>query len=308
MKPFVKWQGGKAQLLQKLRSLFPTTFKDYYEPFIGGGAVLFDMAHPTPRINDFNQHLVEVYRIFAGNDADFALFKANLKDVETRFNSLATLASKEIMYMQYRNMDKNQAAFSQMTPVERAVRFVFLNKTGFNGRYRENSRGEFNIPYGGFKKVKLVNPDFDDIHNYFVRSAIQITQGDFAVGTAPVSSGDFVYMDPPYDPIVPSELNYTKEGFSRADQLRVRDEMNRLTGLGALCAVSNHNTKFVRAIYDGYRVEVVLAKRSINVKGDGRGAVEEVVIMNYDTDGNIIHANPTATSEPEEAKEKGEGK
>jgi DNA adenine methylase len=288
MKPFIKWQGGKAQLLNELKKRFPATYNEYYEPFIGGGALMLDIANDHPHVNDFNKHLVNVYNVFAGSNADFTLFKTNLKNLETQFNSLTNKPNRLAMYNSYRDLDKNQTTFNSMSSVDQAVRFVFLNKTGFNGRYRENGKGEFNIPYGGFESVKLVNSDFDEIHDYFVRTGIAITCGDFLNGTTTAKAGDLVYMDPPYDPIVDTELNYTKEGFSRQDQKRVRDEMDRLSKLGVYCMASNHNTDYVNILYAGYRIEIVMASRSINVDPNGRGKVEEVIIMNYDQQGNII--------------------
>jgi DNA adenine methylase len=288
MKPFIKWQGGKAQLLNDLKIRFPASFNEYYEPFVGGGALMLDIANDHPHINDFNTHLINVYSIFAGTDADFTLFKTKLKDLETKFNALTNRPDRLALYTSYRDQDKNPVTFTALSSVDRAVRFVFLNKSGFNGRYRENSKGQFNIPYGGYESITLVNSDFDAIHDYFVRTNIAITSGDFLNGTVTAKAGDLVYMDPPYDPIVDTELNYTKEGFSREDQKRVRDEMDRLSNLGVYCMASNHNTDYVNILYAGYRIEVVYARRSINVDPNGRGAVEEVIIMNYDLNGNII--------------------
>jgi DNA adenine methylase len=288
MKPFVKWQGGKAQLLGELKNRFPATYKEYYEPFIGGGALMLDIANANPHINDFNTHLVNVYRVFAGSTTDFALFKSKLKDLETQFNALTNKADRTALYKQYRDLDKNTTTFAAMSSIDQAVRFVFLNKTGYNGRYRENSKGEFNIPYGGYESITLVNTDFDVIHNYFVNNSIDITSGDFLNGTVKAKAGDFVYMDPPYDPIVDTELNYTKEGFSRQDQKRVRDEMDRLSNLGVYCMASNHNTDYVNILYAGYNIEIVQARRSINVDPSKRGKVDEVIIRNYGQNGVII--------------------
>jgi DNA adenine methylase len=281
MKPIIKWQGGKTQLLKELKKRFPLSYNEYYEPFIGGGSVLFDIMPNKAHINDYNPHLTGLYRILAGNNADFVLLKSKLKDLEIIFNSLLTDTDRLNMYMAYRVLD-TQPSFLKMTEVEKATRFVFLNKTGFNGRYRENSKGQFNIPFGGYEDITLVTSDFDSIRNYFVSTGTTITTGDFSNILTTIKQGDLIYMDPPYDPIVNSELNYTAAGFNAADQQRVKDEMDKATKLGVYCIVSNHNTQFINQLYAGYNIEVVKARRSINVKGNGRGLVDEVIITNFD--------------------------
>jgi DNA adenine methylase len=281
MKPIIKWQGGKTQLLVELKKRFPSNYNDYYEPFIGGASVLFDIMPNKAYINDFNPHVTGLYKVLAGNSTDFNLLKTKLLALETQFNALTTDADRLALYLSYRVQDTLPTFFT-MTEVDKATRFVFLNKTGFNGRYRENAKGHFNIPYGGYKKVKLVTADFDLIHQYFTSTGTVITTGDFAYSLTTIKSGDFIYMDPPYDPIVATELNYTAAGFSATDQQRVRDEMDRATQLGVYCVASNHDTVLIRQLYAGYRIDVVQARRSINVKGNGRGPVSEVIIMNFD--------------------------
>jgi DNA adenine methylase len=287
MKPIIKWQGGKTQLLKELKKRFPSNYNEYYEPFIGGGSVLFDIMPSKAYINDYNPHITGLYRVLAGSISDFTLLKSKLKDLEITFNSLSTDDDRLNLYMSYRVMD-TQPSFSTMSEVDRAVRFVFLNKTGFNGRYRENSKGQFNIPFGDYKSITLVTPDFDNIRNYFVSTGITITTGDFSHILATIKPGDFIYMDPPYDPIVNSELNYTAAGFNAIDQQRVKDEMDKATKLGVYCIVSNHNTQFINQLYSKYNIEVVQARRSINVKGNGRGPVDEVIITNFDKVTGII--------------------
>jgi DNA adenine methylase len=288
MKPVIKWQGGKTQLLSEIKQRMPSSFNNYYEPFVGGGAVLLELAPNSAVINDFNGHLTTLYNVFKKTPIEFADFKNELKLLETQFNNLSTHQDRLNLYIQHRNKDKNPSVFGVMNDIDKTVRFIFLNKTAFNGRYRENSKGEFNVPYGGYEKTTLVNTNLDDVYNYFTSNNIIIMNGDFQPALAGIQAGDFIYMDPPYDPIVPSELNYTSAGFSAEDQKRVKQAMDNATNKKAYCMASNHRTDFIDNLYKGYRIEVVKARRSINVKGDKRGPVDEVLIMNYDVNGNFL--------------------
>jgi DNA adenine methylase len=287
---------------------FPVNFNDYYEPFIGGGSVLFELLPIKPHINDTNKHLVGVYKMFTVKDEEYNLFKMKLFDLEGEFNALSSSADKKKLYMSYRDMDLNKTAFDAMTELDKAVRFVFLNKTAFNGRYRENKNGQFNVPFGDYKSIKLVNEDFDFIRDFFNHSKIVITEGDFASSLLAVKEGDLVYMDPPYDPIVATELNYTSAGFSDEDQKKVKKEFDRLTSIKAYAVTSNHNTEFIRELYKGYKIEVVLAKRSINSNGSKRGPVEEVIISNFDNGNVFLKSEYVEKSKeiPDEKKEEGQ--
>ena len=269
MKPIVKWQGGKSQLLDEIHKRLPEDTKRIIEPFVGGGAVFLDYEKPAV-INDVNTGLVEVYKQALNNKKNF---KAALKKKSNEFNNAI---DKKQFYLDMRNKKPR-------TELRRAERFVFLNKTAFNGRYRENNKGEFNVPFSGTDKINLLlnetentinnlknvdihNQDYKDFFDWYLNGNYQ--------------EGDFVFIDPPYDDCT---INYTSSGFNHTDQENLKNYFDRLTELGIKGIVCNHNTEFIRDLYEepGYEIDIVMAKRSINVKGDGRGKVQEIMVRNY---------------------------
>jgi len=190
LRPVVKWAGGKTQILEKITALMPNEYHNYFEPFIGGGALLFSLAPEHATINDFNEELVEVYRCLQ-NQKDYFRFVELLKQHEQNHN--------ENYYMQIRSMDREES-FKMLPPYVRAARMLYLNKACFNGLYRVNSKGFFNVPSG--KKIKVVAFDRENleaIHAYFASSDITIKHGDFQLSVEGAKAGDFVYFDPPYD-------------------------------------------------------------------------------------------------------------
>lgn len=269
MKPIVKWQGGKSQLLDEIHKRIPEDTKRIIEPFVGGGAVFLDYEKPAV-INDINKGLIEVYKQALNNKKNF---KAALKKKSNEFNNAT---DKKEFYLDMRKA-------TPRTELKRAERFVFLNKTAWNGRYRENSKGEFNIPFSGVEKVNLLleetkntidNLKNVDIHNKDYKEFFEWYLNEN------YQEGDFVFIDPPYDDCT---ISYTSKGFNHTDQEVLRDYFKKLSDLGIKGIVCNHNTEFIREIYNDkiYEIDIVLAKRSINVDPNGRGAVEEVMIRNY---------------------------
>ncbi len=272
--PFVKWAGGKTQLLDKIIELMPKDYNDYYEPFVGGGALFFRIKPLHPHINDVNNELM----------ASFSCFKSPKK-----FNELKTLLRKyeyehsEDNYLIVRSYDRTQER-KKATDVEKAARLIYLNKACFNGLYRVNSNGFFNVPSGKKEKVHALDEsNFIGVFDYFKIAKPEITSKDFSLAVAKAKEGDFVYFDPPYDSIEDKNgfVSYDKGGFDKEDQVRLSECFKELNSKGVKVMLSNHNTKFINELYKGFNIYVVKARRNINSKGDGRGEVEEVIITNY---------------------------
>lgn len=274
MSPVVKWAGGKRQILDKIKAALPKDFNNYYEPFVGGGAVLFELAPANAVINDVNQELLAIYKCLQ-NDELYKLMIEELDEHEANHN--------EDYFYEIRAWDRNPRF--ELEPLwKRAARAIYLNKACFNGLYRVNSKGYFNVPSAKKEKVKTYDVEnLKEIHEYFSKENVQILSGDFVEATRTAKSGDFVYFDPPYD--IPEDKDsftaYSKFDFNKEDQRRLAECFKYLTKRGVKCMLSNHNTAYIKELYDGFNIQVIHAKRMINSKASGRGAVEEVIITNY---------------------------
>lgn len=274
VKPIVKWAGGKRQLIDKLIELMPRTYNEYFEPFIGGGALLFKLAPAKATINDVNGELLAIYRCL-GNEQYFKLMLNDLNEHEKNHN--------EDYYYEVRKQDR-ELDYKSMPIWKRASRTIYLNKSCFNGLYRVNSKGYFNVPSG--RKIKVQTYDrknIEKLHNYFMTNKVTILEGDFVDAVVHAKAGDFVYFDPPYDPFDEKDTftSYTKFNFSKEDQIRLAKLYKELSNKGVYVMLSNHNTKLINELYQGFNINVVNAKRMINSDSNGRGNVEEVIITNY---------------------------
>ena len=273
--PFVKWAGGKTQLIEVIESHLPETFNRYFEPFVGGGALLFKLQPKAFSINDSNEELICVYKCLENNELFELLKKELLKHEENH---------SEKYYYQVREMDKS-AGFNKLPIYVRAARMIYLNKACFNGLYRVNSKGYFNVPSG---KKKVVNcfdkKTFDNLNLFFKNRKPVITNIDFEDAVKNAKTGDFVYFDPPYDTWEDknSFTSYDKNAFGKEEQIRLAKVFKELSDKGVYVMLSNHNTKFINELYKGFHITIVPAKRMINSKADGRGEVEEVIITNYE--------------------------
>lgn len=275
MHPFVKWAGGKAQLLDKLVALMPKEYNHYFEPFIGGGALLFHVVPKEFTINDFNSELVQAYRCFS-NPSDTEKLIERLKFHQENHS--------EEHYYEVRSMDKSPD-FLSLPIYERAARMIYLNKACFNGLYRVNSKGFFNVPSGKKKSVVCYEEkNIQKITDFFGESKSKILNGDFEKAVADAKKGDFVYFDPPYDTWENKDsfTSYAKNPFGKDEQRRLADCFKYLSDKGVYAMLSNHNTDSIRELYKGFNIHVVEAKRMINSKADGRRNVEEVIITNYE--------------------------
>ncbi len=272
--PFVKWAGGKRQIMDKLLEFKPTKFKHYYEPFVGGGALLLELAPIHATINDSNKELMYVYKCLR-NKRLFKKFYDTCKQHEANHS--------EEYYYQIRDLDKKKYAYAKLPMYEKAARCVYLNKACFNGLYRVNGKGQFNVPSGKYEKIRCFDEEnIQALHKYFHKRKPVILNKDFAEAVKTAKAGDFVYFDPPYDVVgEQSFTSYTTGGFGKKEQERLRDVIKELTNRGVLVMASNANTPFVQELYKDFNINVIEAKRSINSKGDGRGKVEEVIITNY---------------------------
>lgn len=274
MSPVVKWAGGKRQIIDKIKAAMPEQFNSYYEPFVGGGAVLFELAPKNAVINDVNQELLAIYKCLQ----DRELFDLMVKELDNH-----EVNHSEEYYLKVREWDRNPRF--ELEPIwKRAARAIYLNKACFNGLYRVNAKGYFNVPSAKKEKVKTYDSkNLEKIFEYFTTENIQILSGDFVEACRTAKAGDFVYFDPPYD--VPEDKGsftaYSKFDFNRDDQIRLANCFKKLTEKGVKCMLSNHNTPFINELYEGFNIQVITARRNINSKGDARGAVEEVIITNY---------------------------
>lgn len=274
MKPFVKWAGGKKQLLDDLLKYSPKTFNRYFEPFVGGGAFLFKLQPRDFVINDINSELISTYKCFTDEKEYKSLIK--LLNVYEKLHS-------EEQYYQVRALDR-EANFKKLRLSKKAARLIYLNKSCFNGLHRVNKEGFNNVPSGKKAKVKTFEKDnFEEILSFFQTSQNLILNGNYKDAVQQATKGDFVYFDPPYDPIENknSFTTYAKDSFGKNEQIELRDCFKELSDKGVFVMLSNHNTQFIRDLYKDFNIHIIKAKRIINSKADGRGYVEEVIITNY---------------------------
>jgi DNA adenine methylase len=274
IKPFLKWAGGKRQLLPAIKKCLPADINDYtyYEPFVGAGAVFFELQPKKAVINDFNTQLIMTYMVIK-------------EHAETLIELLSEHQKKNTRdyFYQTRNLDRDTQEFKQLTDTEKAARLIFLNKTCFNGLYRVNSQGLFNVPYGKYKNPAICEETvLRQISNYLNTSDISITNHDFEAAVADADKYSFIYFDPPYHS--PDKTNFTGYhaiGFEEVEQERLRNVFIRMTEQGAKCLLSNSDTEFIRDLYKNYEIIPVQAKRRINSNVGGRGFVNEVLIKNW---------------------------
>ncbi len=273
-KPFVKWAGGKRQVIDKLCEYAPDEFDTYYEPFIGGGALLFELSPKKAVINDSNKELMNVYQVLC-DENKFKKMCNILNHYETEHN--------EEFYYEIRNKDRNKNSFSRLSDYKKAARTIYLNKACFNGLYRVNSKNEFNVPFGKKEKVNTYDGgNLITVSNYLTMNDIKIMNVDFEAAVKDAKKGDFVYFDPPYDSDTHTFNSYTEEGFNKEQQRRLAKVFKELDQKGVYVMLSNHNTILVNELYKDYHFHTIEAKRNINANGKKRGKIEELIITNYE--------------------------
>ena len=275
-KPFVKWAGGKRQILDKLIKYVPEDFNTYYEPFVGGGALFFELSPKNEVINDSNEELINVFSCIKDEE--------NLTKMCNELNHHEANHSEEYYY-KIRNIDRDKNKFNRLSDYKRAARTIYLNKACFNGLYRVNSKGEFNVPFG--KKLKVNTYEGQNIgiiHAYLNFNNIKILSIDFEEAVKDAKEGDFIYFDPPYDSDTSTFNSYTEDGFSKDEQIRLSNVFKNLSDRGCYVMLSNHNTVLINELYKDFYIHKITAKRNINSNGKKRGKVEEVIITNYEID------------------------
>lgn len=275
-KPFLKWAGGKTQLLEQITPLLPKQFTNYYEPFVGGSAVFFHLVNLKKAgfidfgkvtLSDANGELINTYSIVRNKPVELIEF---LKKLKTGHNKQ--------QYYEIR-AQKTEA----LSEVERAARFIYLNKTCYNGLYRVNSKGQFNVPIGSYKNPQIFSED----NIYAVSKAladVNIKLAQFSDITDWAEAGDFVYFDPPYQPLskTSSFTGYTDLPFGEEQQIALRDVATNLTHKKVKVMVSNSWVEFILALYKDFNCKEVKAARMINCASEKRGAISELVAVNYD--------------------------
>lgn len=266
--PFLKWAGGKSQLLTTYSDFLPENFGNYFEPFLGGAAVFFYLRRNRPTfqatLSDLNQELVNCY-------------DAVKNDVEELIRCLKQHRNEPEYFYHLRAQDPQK-----MKDVERAARLIFMNKTCFNGLYRVNSKGQFNVPFGSYKNPRTC----DEVNLRAASGVLEQTEvfcRPFEAVLEQAKKGDFVYFDPPYQPLSSTAnfTGYTKDSFSSADQERLSQVFRKLDKRGCLLMLSNSDCPFIRSLYQGFHIKSVQAMRAINCKAEGRGRISEVLVMNY---------------------------
>jgi DNA adenine methylase len=269
-RPFLKWAGGKTQLLHVLLRHMPSNFKRYHEPFVGGGALFFALYRlgrlHQAFLSDLNAELIDTY-------------VAVRDHVEQVIGLLAQYPHSAEFFYELRAQDP-----WAMSLTDRAARMIYLNKTCFNGLYRVNKTGGFNSPFGKYK-----SPNYCDGRNLRAASQalqdVEITRGSFESILDQARPGDLVYFDPPYDPLsaTASFVGYQSQGFSRADQERLRDVCLKLTELHVQVILSNSATEYIKTIYSSevFAITPVQAGRAISSKAESRGKLTELLVVNY---------------------------
>ncbi len=270
-KPFVKWAGGKSQLLPELIRRIPADFSRYFEPFLGGGALFFSLQPKKAVLVDINDALINCYQVIQDN-------------VESLIEDLKKHRYQEEYYYQTRNVDR-LPEYSSWGSIERASRFIFLNKTCYNGLYRVNSKGQYNVPFGRYTNPKIVNPENLSACSQVLQNAVVISDSFLSIENQ-VSPDDFVYFDPPYIPLNTTSnfTSYSKEGFDMSMQVALRDLCTRLDKRGIRFMLSNSSAPAVGDLYKGFTIEFVHASRAINSSASKRGKIKEVIIRNYKND------------------------
>jgi DNA adenine methylase len=276
-RPFLKWAGGKQQLLTQYEGRFPKDFRRYFEPFVGSGAVFFHLWNEKRLPNqvflfDNNEELINVYRVI----------RDRLDELVDLLSGYKANHSQEFYY-KIRNLDRQPG---KLGSAESAARTIYLNRTCYNGLYRVNRKGQFNVPMGSYQNPGIVNEKVLQAASKALQN-VCIEARDFRELPNLACPGDFFYFDPPYDPVSATAnfTSYTAGNFGSQDQKDLAAVFKQLADKGCLCMLSNSCTAFISDLYRGFRVETVHAKRAINSDANRRGAVQEIVILNYGPSG-----------------------
>jgi len=283
-RPFLKWAGGKTQLLPQYIPYFPKHFETYHEPFLGGGAVFFHLQPPQAVLSDINPELINVYRCV----------KDKVEQLISRLAEHQQRHSRDYYYQirsctNVRELDANTSATCREglaepeVAVVKAARLIYLNKTCFNGLYRENLKGEFNVPIGRYQNPRICNSDILRLASAALQGTqIKVSSFKTVAGRAQTSQ-DFVYFDPPYYPLssTSSFTAYSRSCFSKQDQVELRDTFAMLAERGVKVMLSNSDCAFIRELYGAFNIHKISASRAINAQAERRGKISELLITSY---------------------------
>jgi modification methylase llaDCHIA len=274
LKPFTKWVGGKRQLLPEISKLIPNKFNCYFEPFVGGGALLFELSPKKAVINDNNSELILAYKVI----------KDDVESLILELNKHKANNSKEY-YLDLRSADRD-GRIDTMNDVERAARILYMLRVNYNGLYRVNSKNQFNVPYGKYKNPKILDEEnLRNISNYFNTNDVLILNDTFENAVKTAKKGDLVYFDPPYVPlsITESFTGYTAAGFGYKEQIKLRDTFVELDQKGVFVVLSNSSAQLVYELYKPVAKTIIEvgATRMINSNAQKRGKIKELLIANF---------------------------
>jgi len=280
IRPIIKWAGGKSQLMPVIEAMIPKEFVSYREIFLGGAAVLLSLQPTIAFASDTNERLINLYSQIKFS-CDALLLEAS--SIEAEYNSLAkeqglgASADQEAFYY-----ERREEFNSGSTGIRDSALFLFLNKAGFNGLYRENRKGLFNIPFGRRAKIQLVEAENAQNLSDFLAN-VELKVSGFESALASAECGDFVYADPPYVPLTDtaSFTAYQSQGFDYEDQVRLRDLLADASLRGVQFLLSNSDTPIVRDLYADFTIESVSAKRNVGASARSRNVVNEVLVRNY---------------------------
>ncbi|MGL5077435.1 MAG: DNA adenine methylase [Waterburya sp.] len=269
-RPFVKWCGGKTQSIKDLETFLPKSFNRYIEPFVGGGALFFHIKSKELcqeyLLNDLNSNLINAYRVVRDS-------------VEELIENLRQHQNDEEYYYRLRSVERT-THYESLSSIEKASRFIFLNKTCFNGLYRCNSKGFFNTPYGNYKNFKI---DCEGLKRCSIAlQKVRLTCESYIELEAHLTKGDFIYFDPPYLPLNPTSrfTEYTDKGFDYTDHLDLKEMCDRLSDKKIPWMLSNSDCELSRELYKNYRIVSIESRRSINCKGGKRQKINEILVVN----------------------------
>lgn len=289
-KPFVKWVGGKSQLLNEIRRKYPQNIEKYCEPFVGGGAVLFDILQTFQPsevlINDINKELINTYSQVKNNCEELIL---QLNELQETYKKLSQEERKILFYEKRNRYNEIKINDNEIEDLEKAALFIFLNKTCFNGLYRVNSKGFFNVPFNNAKNPLICDEDNLRSCSYLLQN-VTLKVGDYKECESFIDEKTFVYIDPPYRPLTQTSAftSYSENQFSDKEQIELADFIEKLSTNGATVVASNsdpknsdENDNFFDELYADFEIERVFASRMVNSKGNGRGVIKELLIANF---------------------------
>lgn len=263
--PFLKWAGGKTQLLNALISRAPATFNVYFEPFLGSGALYFALSPDHAVLSDINDDLINAFQVVRDSHNEL-------------ISKLSTYENSKDFFYEIRALDAKS-----LSPIDRAARLIYLNRTCFNGLYRVNKQGQFNVPFANYKNPNFVQ-EAKLIADSKLMQGAKIMHASFGEALKSAKKGDFVYLDPPYYPLggFSDFKRYNKEQFHKEDHEKLAELYNQLSDRGCYVMLSNSDTPFTRELYKNWRIDTVYAKRMINCDATKRGEVTEIIVTNYD--------------------------